>query len=88
VNRPALAGLGPALVGALALAGLRAGFSRFRLFRDLNFLYSPAISGMQTGFSRFAMLFEKFIDLGGNSKKDSMIPREIQGIGARKFVAM
>jgi hypothetical protein len=43
---------------------------------------------VQTGFSRFGMLFEKFVDLGGNLKKDLMILREIQGIGARKFVPM
>jgi hypothetical protein len=34
------------------------------------------------------MLFEKFIDLGGNLEAKSSIPREIRGIGARKFVAM
>jgi hypothetical protein len=34
------------------------------------------------------MLREKFVDLGGNLEKDSTILREIQGIGARKFVDM
>jgi hypothetical protein len=34
------------------------------------------------------VLREKFVDLGGNLDKKSMIPGEIQGIGARKFVAM
>jgi hypothetical protein len=34
------------------------------------------------------MLFEKFIDLGGNLERKPMIPREKQGIGARKFVAI
>jgi hypothetical protein len=34
------------------------------------------------------MLREKFVDLGGNFKRKSAIPREIREIGARKFVAM
>jgi hypothetical protein len=34
------------------------------------------------------ILFEKFINFGGNWKEKSSIPREIRGIGARKFVAM
>jgi hypothetical protein len=34
------------------------------------------------------MLFKKFIDLGGNWNEKSSIPREIRGIGARKFVPM
>jgi hypothetical protein len=34
-QRPALVGLGPALVGGPALAGLRAGLSRFALFRGI-----------------------------------------------------
>jgi hypothetical protein len=46
-------------------------------------LYSPAISGVQVGFSWFGMLFEKFVDLGGNLEGKSTIPEEIQGIGAR-----
>jgi hypothetical protein len=29
-----------------------------------------------------------FVDLGGNWKRKLMIPSEIKGIGARKFVAM
>jgi hypothetical protein len=33
---PALAGLGPVLAGALALAGLRSGFSRLGLFREIS----------------------------------------------------
>jgi hypothetical protein len=57
---PALAGLGP------ALASLRSNFSRFRLFWQPKFVFSPAISGVWTGFSRFRMLFEKFVDLGRN----------------------
>jgi hypothetical protein len=32
----ALAGLGPALAGMLALAGLRVGFSRFTLFQEIS----------------------------------------------------
>jgi hypothetical protein len=59
---------GPALAGVPALAGLRAGFSRFELFREI--------------------LCELFVDLDGNWKRKSAIPREIRGIGARKFVAM
>jgi hypothetical protein len=59
---------GPALAGMPALAGLRAGFSRFGLFRE--------------------NLRELFVDLGGNWKRKSSIPREIRGIGARKFVEM
>jgi hypothetical protein len=51
-------------------------------------VFSPAISGVWTGFSRFRMLFEKFVDLGRNLGGKSMILGEIQGIGARKFVAM
>jgi hypothetical protein len=35
VGQPALAGIWPALAGGLALAGLRAGFSRFALFRKI-----------------------------------------------------
>jgi hypothetical protein len=35
MDGPALAGLGSALAGGLALAGLRAGFSRFALFREI-----------------------------------------------------
>jgi hypothetical protein len=65
-----------------------AGFSRFRTFRELFCLVGPAISGVQTGFSRFGMLREKFVDLGRNSERKSVIPREIQGIRARKFVEM
>jgi hypothetical protein len=65
---PALAGLGPALAGMLALAGLRAGFSMFVLFQEIR--------------------RELFVDLGGNWKRKSSIPREIRGIGARNFVAM
>jgi hypothetical protein len=34
------------------------------------------------------ILLEKFVELGVNWKAKSSIPREIQGIGARKFVAM
>jgi hypothetical protein len=34
------------------------------------------------------MLFEKFVDLDGNLDGKSTILGEIQGIGARKFVAM
>jgi hypothetical protein len=34
------------------------------------------------------MLFEKFVDLDRNLEGKSMISEEIQGIGARKFVAM
>jgi hypothetical protein len=34
-GRPALAGLGPAIAGGPALAGLRSGFSRFGLFREI-----------------------------------------------------
>jgi hypothetical protein len=51
-------------------------------------LYSLAFSGRRASFSRFGSLLEKFIDLGGNSEKNSRISREIQGIGARKFVSM
>jgi hypothetical protein len=67
---------------------LSAGFSQFPLFQDPKFVYSPAISGVQAGFSWFGMLFEKIVDLGGNSKRNLAIPREIQGMGVRKFVAM
>jgi hypothetical protein len=81
-GRPALARTGS------ALASLKAGFSWFGFFRGRIFWFSPAISGVLTGFSRFVMLFEKFIDLGGNWNEKSSIPREIRGIGARKFVAM
>jgi hypothetical protein len=65
---PALAVLGPALAGGAALAGMRAGFSQFALFREI--------------------LVAKFVDLGGNWKRKSMIRREIKGIGARNFEAM
>jgi hypothetical protein len=51
-------------------------------------VYGLAISGAQSSFSRFEKLFEKFVDLGKNLKRKSAILREIQGIGARKFVAM
>jgi hypothetical protein len=34
-GKPALAGLGPALAGVPALAGLRSGFSRFGIFREI-----------------------------------------------------
>jgi hypothetical protein len=71
-----------------ALAGPRAGFSRFGTFRVRKFLDGPAISGMQAGFSRFGILREKFVDLGANWKRKTMIPAKIQGIGARKFVEM
>jgi hypothetical protein len=71
-----------------ALAGLRAGFSRFGTFQVRKFFDGPSISGMQAGFSRFGILQEKFVDLGANWKRKSMISREIRGIGARKFVAM
>jgi hypothetical protein len=44
------------------------------------------------GFSRFALfreiLREMFVDLGANWKIKSLIPAKIQGIGARKFVAV
>jgi hypothetical protein len=80
--------LGPALAGGAALAGLRAGFNRFALFRVRKFCFRPAISGGQTSFSRFGMLREKFVDLGANWKIKSAIPAKIQGIGARKFVEM
>jgi hypothetical protein len=60
--------LGPALAGGAALAGMRSGFSRFALFREI--------------------LVAKFVDLGGNWKRKSMILREIKGIGARNFVEM
>jgi hypothetical protein len=59
---------GPAFAGMPAFAGLRAGFSRFGLFREI--------------------LRELFVDLGGNWSGQSMIPSEIRGTGARKFVAM
>jgi hypothetical protein len=65
-----------------------AGFSRFALFRGRFFWVRPANFGVQTGFSRLGMLREKFVELGGNLKRKSAIPREIQGIGAIKFVAM
>jgi hypothetical protein len=51
-----------------ALAGLRSGFSRFRLFGEI--------------------LVAKFVDLGRKWDENSLISREIRGIGARKFVAM
>jgi hypothetical protein len=88
VEGPALAGPRPVLAGGPALVGLRAGFSRFGLFQDPNFWYSPAISGVQVGFSRFGMLFKKFVILGRNLEGKMSIPREIRGIGARKFVAI
>jgi hypothetical protein len=72
----------------VALTSEWAGFSRFALFRGPKFVYGPAISGAQSGFSQFEKLFEKFVNLGRNLKRKSAIPREIQGIGARKFVAM
>jgi hypothetical protein len=34
------------------------------------------------------ILCDKFVDLGGNWNEKLMIPSEIQGIGAKKFVAM
>jgi hypothetical protein len=49
-------------------------------------------SWIWAGFSRFGLfreiLCELFIDLDRNWKRKSAIPREIRGIGARKFVAM
>jgi hypothetical protein len=44
------------------------------------------------GFFRLRLfreiLCEKFVNLGGNWNEKSSIPREIRGIGDRKFVAM
>jgi hypothetical protein len=61
-------------------------------FFESGFLICPAISGVQTGFSRFRLfreiLLEMFVELGANWKIKSLIPAEIRGIGARKFVAM
>jgi hypothetical protein len=48
----------------------------------------PAFSGAVIGFFWFGFLRELFVDLGGNSEDKSTIPREIQGIRARKFMAM
>jgi hypothetical protein len=54
--------------------------------------FGPALTGLRAGFSRFGLfqeiLCELFIDLDRNWKRKSAIPREIRGIGARKFVAM
>jgi hypothetical protein len=51
-----------------------------------------ALTSSQAGFSRFGLfreiLVEIFVELGGNWNEKSSIPREIRGIGARKFVAM
>jgi hypothetical protein len=69
----------------LALAGLRASFSWFGLFLEPIFWYSPPFSSMQAGFSQFGILREMFVDLCANSEEKSVIPSEIQGIGARKF---
>jgi hypothetical protein len=59
----------------LALAGLWASFSRFRA------------SFFWLGLFR-EILVEMFVDLGRNSKGKLVIPRGIQRIGAKKFVAM
>jgi hypothetical protein len=63
-----------------ALAGLElfefGYFETVRLFPVCR----PALAG--SGF------FEKFVELGGNWNEKTSIPREIRGIGARKFVAM
>jgi hypothetical protein len=78
------------------------GFSRYavrlfpaRTFLRIVFLLSPAFSGVQFGYFRwtgcffwFGLLCKLFVDLGRNLKDKSSIPREIQGIGGRKFVAM
>jgi hypothetical protein len=52
----------------------------------------PALASLRSGISRFGLfceiLRELFADLGANWKIKSAIPREIQGIGARKFVEM
>jgi hypothetical protein len=58
----------------------------------------PILAGLWASFSRWAgffrlglfreILFEMFIDLGRNWERKLSIPREIRGIGARKFVAM
>jgi hypothetical protein len=64
-----------------ALAGWWAGFNRWSSF-----------SRSGAGFFRLGLfreiLCEKFVDLGGNWSEKLMIPGEIRGIGARKFVAM
>jgi hypothetical protein len=60
-----------------AFSGVKSGYFRWATF-----------FGAETGFFWFGLLRELFIDLGGNLEKDSMIPREIQGIGARKFMAI
>jgi hypothetical protein len=85
---PALAGNGTTLADGPALAGLWAGFSQFRLFRDLNFWYSSAFFGVKSGFFRVGVLREKFVNLGRNLDEKLTISGEIQGSGARKFVEM
>jgi hypothetical protein len=47
-----------------------------------------AFSSIKSGFFRIGVLREKFVDLGGNLDEKSMILGELQGIGARKFVAI
>jgi hypothetical protein len=52
----------------------------------------PALAGLRASFLQLGLfreiLFEMFVDLGRNWERKSSIPREIRGIGARKFVAM
>jgi hypothetical protein len=67
---------------------MQSDFSRLGLFREMFFRVSPTISGVQAGFSRFGILLEYIIDLGRNWEGKSSIPEKIQGIGARKFVAI
>jgi hypothetical protein len=54
--------------------------------------HKPALAGLGlalAGSDFFKKLLrELFVDLGRNWKRKSSIPREIRGIGARKFVAM
>jgi hypothetical protein len=87
--------------GWAALAGMQSGSFQLRRFRELFFrlvqlfpMFSlaisngPAFSGSETSFFRFRLMRKLFIDLGRNLKDKSSIPREIQGIRARKFVEM